>query len=286
MTMSKSHNKKRNVGIIYEQLVRKISEALVDGDMNRANLVLGILKNNFKKKTELYKEFRLFNALVKTTVSSDSIATRILSEAKNAAQDHDAATLRKEKSRLIKEINHTLDDDGFYSTRIESYRTYATIQTLLNDWRNPPRADIKRVALYEDKIHSWLITEKSTTELEDLKSDDIDKLTVKIMREKFNKRYGMTLTENQRSLIREMVFSKETGDGSVARSLMKEQKEAVVSLIQKYERNCTSKYSLKKVPLVLEAVRSLDTDNISDENVARFLTTIKLGTELAEESNE
>ena len=286
MSMSKSHNKKRNVGIIYEQLVRKVSEALVDGDMNRANLVLDILKNNFKKKTELYKEFRLFNALVKTTVSSDSIATRILSEAKNAAQDHDAAMLRKEKSRLIKEINHTLDDDSFYSTRIESYRTYATIQTLLNDWRKAPGADIKRVALYEDKIHSWLITEKSVTDLEDLRSNDIDKLTVKIMREKFNKRYGMTLTENQRSLIREMVFSKETGDGSIAKSLMQEQKEDVVSLIQAYERNCTSTYSLKKVPLVLEAVRSLDTDNISDENVARFLTTIKLGTELAEESNE
>ena len=123
-------------------------------------------------------------------------------------------------------------------------------------------------------------------QLEDLRSSNVDKLTVKIMREKFNKRYGTTLTDDQRSLIREMVFSKETGDGSSARALMHEQKEAVVSLIKSYENKCSSNYSLKKVPLVLEAVRSLDTDDLSDENVAKFLTTIKLGTELAEENNE
>jgi len=284
--MSKTHNKKRNVGIIYEQLVRKVSEALVEGDMGRANLVLDILKKNFKKDTELYKEFRLFNALVKTTVSSDSIATRILSEAKSAAQDHDAAQLRKEKSRLIKEINHTLDDNSFYSTRIDSYRTYATIQTLLNDWRSGSSVDIKRVALYEDKIHSWLIEEKNESNLEDLKSNNVDKLTVKIMREKFNKRYGSTLTDGQRSLIREMVFCKETGDGTPAKEIMKEQKASVVSLINSYKNNCASDYSLKKLPLVLEAVRSLDTDDLSDTNVARFLTTIKLGNELAGGNNE
>ena len=53
--MSKTHNKKRNVGIIYEQLVRKVSESLVEGDMDRANLVLDILKKNFRKGTELNK---------------------------------------------------------------------------------------------------------------------------------------------------------------------------------------------------------------------------------------
>ena len=284
--MSKTHNKKRNVGIIYEQLVRKVSEALVEGDMSRANLVLDILKRNFRKDTELYKEFRLFNALVKTTVSSDSIATRILSEAKSAAQDHNANQLRKEKSRLIKEINHSLDDSGFYSTKVEGYRTYATIQTLLNDWRSGPSVDIKRVALYEDKIHTWLTEEKPEENLDDLKSKNVDKLTVKIMREKFNSRYGSTLTNNQRTLIREMVFSKETGDGSSAKALMKEQKEDVIDRIQTYKSSCTSNYSLKKLPLVLEAVRSLNTDDLSDENVAKFLTTIKLGSELAEEKHE
>ena len=67
--MSKTHNKKRNVGIIYEQLVRKVSEALVEGDMKRADLVLQVIKNNFSQDTELYKEFRLFNALAKSDIT-------------------------------------------------------------------------------------------------------------------------------------------------------------------------------------------------------------------------
>ena len=284
--MSKTHNKKRNVGIIYEQLVRKVSESLVEGDMDRANVVLEILRRNFRKGSELYKEFRLFNALVKTTVSSDSIATKILSEAKTAARDHDAGLLRNEKSRLIKEINHTLDDSAFYSTRISDYRTYATIQTLLNDWRSGSDADIKRVALYEDKIHTWLVTEKPEQDLDSMKSEDVDKLTVKIMREKFNKRYGTSLTGNQRALIREMVFSKETGNLEPAKNLMQEQKDEVIAQIRSCQKNCKSEYSLKKLPLVLEAVRSLDTTDVSDKNIAKFLTTIKLGNELVEENNE
>jgi hypothetical protein len=67
---------------------------------------------------------------------------------------------------------------------------------------------------------------------------------------------------------------------------MKDQKSEVSELLKTYERNCNSTYSLKKVPLVLEAVHSLDTDDLSDKNVAKFLTTIKLGTELAEGNNE
>jgi len=284
--MSKSHNKKRNVGIIYEQLVRKVSEALVAGDSDRADVVLDVLKRNFRKGTELHKEFRLFNALVKTTVSSDSIAAKILTEAKTAAQDHDGTQLRKEKSTLVKEINHIIDDTSFYSTRIDDYRTYATIQTLLNDWRSGNKADIKRVALYEDKIHGWLTTEKSSLDLEELRSNNVDKLTVKIMREKFNKRYGITLTSNQRSLIRELVFNREAGNSDTVKSLMLEQKDSAMKSVDAYKRTCSSEFMLKKIPSVLEAVRSLDTDDVSDKNVARFLTTIKLSNEISEENNE
>ena len=284
--MKLTHNKKRNVGIIYEQLVRKVSEALVEGDMKRADLVLEVIKNNFSQDTELYKEFRLFNALVKTTVSSDSIATRILSEAKLAAQDHDASLLRKQKSKLIKEINHALDDNSFYSTRIQDYRTYATIQTLLNDWRKPETADIKRIAQYEDQIHNWLLKEKKEAKLDSFKTQDVDKLTVKIMREKFNTRYGKTLTLRQRNLIREFVFSKESGDSNDVKQLMEEHQEEILQEIKRYATSCSSDYMKKKIPLVIEAVRDLNTDDTSDENIAKFLTTIRLSDEITEGKHE
>ena len=44
MNKKTTHNKKRNVGIIYEQLMRKISEHIVDGDNESAVKVVNIVK--------------------------------------------------------------------------------------------------------------------------------------------------------------------------------------------------------------------------------------------------
>jgi hypothetical protein len=80
--MSRVHNKKRNVGIIYELLLRSISSFLIEGKTSEAQVVCNILDKRFSSDTELYKEFRLFNALANSTVSDTSVAAGILSEAK------------------------------------------------------------------------------------------------------------------------------------------------------------------------------------------------------------
>ena len=112
--MGKAHNKKRNIGIIYEQLLGYISESIVDKDTKKTKKAVEILKKHFAPGTHLYKEFRLFNALVRTTVSSESLALRILSEARSAAVNHNPHTLQKEKSSLIRDINKTIDEPSFY----------------------------------------------------------------------------------------------------------------------------------------------------------------------------
>ena len=95
------HNKKRNAALIYEQLVRYISRALVEGRSEKARIASSIIKEHFVKGSQLYKEFRLFNSLMRTTVSDRMIAARIVEEARKAAQDHDPKSLDSEKSRLI-----------------------------------------------------------------------------------------------------------------------------------------------------------------------------------------
>ena len=87
---SGKHNKKRNVGIIYSQLLRNISKCVVEDNSGEAERIVSIVKDKFRPGTELHKEFRLFNALSRTRVDDSSMATRIISEAKSAAKDHDA----------------------------------------------------------------------------------------------------------------------------------------------------------------------------------------------------
>ena len=76
----RSHNKKRNVGIIYEQLVYKLSKALVENDKKTFADTKSILKKYFKKGTELYKEYRLVNSLVSVQITEPSVIPAILEE--------------------------------------------------------------------------------------------------------------------------------------------------------------------------------------------------------------
>ena len=65
------HNKKRNSGLLYELLIRKISRSLVEGDNKSASISKLIVKKYFSAGTELHKEYRLINALVNVSVGSN-----------------------------------------------------------------------------------------------------------------------------------------------------------------------------------------------------------------------
>ena len=100
-----NHNKKRNVGLIHEQLVRYVASSLIAKDKKSAARAVNIITKHFRPESELYREFRLFNALVNLPVGSRNLAERVLEESKKSAVTHDANRLRKEKSLLIKDIN-------------------------------------------------------------------------------------------------------------------------------------------------------------------------------------
>ena len=102
--MKKSHNKKRNVGIIYEQLILTVSRGIVKNNPVLVEKAKRVIKKHFVPGTELYKEFRLFNALVNTEISSKNKAVLVIENAKKDVLSIDNKKLNREKSMLIKEI--------------------------------------------------------------------------------------------------------------------------------------------------------------------------------------
>ena len=134
--MKVKHNKKRNVGLLFAQLSQSVSESMVEGDIDKANKALSIVKRHFNPGTELFKEFRLFRAIVATSVPSDSLASSIIGEAKAASKKIDTRLLKQQKSALIKDINYNLKEETFYDRRVSDYKIFATVQTLLSEWRN------------------------------------------------------------------------------------------------------------------------------------------------------
>ena len=252
--MSRSHNKKRNIGIIYELLLRSISSSLIANEKDRAEKALKIIENRFDKSTEVYKEFRLFNALANSSVSDSSVVAAILTEARQACERCNVEKLDKEKSILIRDINYNLKDENFYFRRIPEYKSYATIQTLLNDWRSKDKAPLTRIVEYQSKVAERLLSNSpDKKDISEEKNENINSLVVKIMTEKLNKKYHKKFSKSQREILTEYVFS----------------------ISENSDQNIRTK--------VTEKINSIKIEKIDDLVISKFLTLTDLRKEINEE---
>ena len=271
----KSHNKKRNVGIIYEQLILTVSKGIVENNHDIAAKAKNIIKKYFKPGTELYKEHKLFQALIKPEINDASLATAILGEAKKASRAHDFSKLNREKSLMIRDINLTFGK-SFYKIKIKEYKDLATVQTLINDWRSESK-NMERLVEYENKVHKILTKEKTSQVISEHQAPEINNLVVKIMTEKFNSRYGNKLTELQRTLIKQYVF---TNTSPSFQSTLKSIKESCLVALNQYHESCDSAVVKSKISPVLKELKELNTEVINDKTFSRFMTICQLQNEL------
>ena len=275
--MKVKHNKKRNVGLLFAQLSQSVSEAMVEGDVGKADRVLSIIKRHFVPGTELFKEFRLFRAIMVTSVPTDSLASSIISESKLASRGIDTKLLTQQKSSLIKDINYGLEESNFYGRRVPDYKVYATIQTLLSEWRNAS-PDVAITAKFETELHSHLLKEKKVQDLNELKSTDVNHLVVDIMRKKIEEKFGSHLNNQQLKLLREYVFYDENVE-TFSQSLS-DIKLSTLKALDTFERTCSNEIIKKQIPSVREAVESLSTTVSDDETLSRYLSLMKLTEEI------
>ena len=76
------HNKKRNTAFIYETLTRELTKAIVDKNLSRKKVIVGILKEHLGSNTLLGEELSLYRVLLETTNLQDKVASRLLKETK------------------------------------------------------------------------------------------------------------------------------------------------------------------------------------------------------------
>ena len=276
------HNKKRNIGIIYELMLRHISNCLIEGDMKGVKLATSILEKRFNKETELFREFRLFNAIAKSTVKNTEVAAAILTEAKQAARRIDATRLNKEKSSLIRDINHKINDKKFYYRTIPEYKDYAGIQNLINEWRKEDRSDLKRLVSLEKSAIDVLLREKVEkdvySEKQRLESSDSDRLVMKIMTEKINKKYGDMLP-SQKEIIKNYALYG-TNDKEYLVNFLREKKQESIASLCEFKNSNENEFIAKKIHEVENRIGSLDPEDITDQTMVRFLTLTKLISEI------
>jgi len=274
------HNKKRNIGIVYELLIRYMGSCLIEGDKSSLKKAAQIIEKRFAKNTEIYKEFRLFNALAKSTVSSTEIAGAILSESRQAARRCNEKNLDREKSALIKDINYKLNDSKFFYRRVPNYTEYATIQIAMNEWRALDNSNLRRLVIYEEKIINWLMTPKIKHSLDNEKNainENSNKLVLKLMTDKINEKYH-NLTLEQKEIIKN--YALYASDHEKLLEYFQSKKKDVLNSLNEFKKFNTNDFIGQKIEMVNDKIQNLSTDLIDDQSVIKFLTLTNLLNEI------
>lgn len=273
----RKHNKKRNTGLVYEFLIRHMVDGILRESRLDSDRALSIIKRRFKPGTELYKEWRLVNALVKTSGVDETVANAIIRETRDAVRRYDRVKLDREKSALIKELNHTFGKN-FYNSGVPNYKLYATIQTLFEDWRSTGIPNISRIAEYEKKLQECLMIEAPAA-LEAQPDPEADALVIKLMIEKLNRQYAKKLTSQQRSILGRYTFE---GVTDKLKQDLIDLRESTLAALEEYDSRLTegNLFTRKKISEAKNNIMALDTDRLDDSSIARFLKLCELNEEL------
>lgn len=273
------HNKKRNVGIIYELLLRQISNDLIENNINRVKVSTKIIEKHFHKKSDLYREFRLVNALAKSDVKDTEIAAAILTEAKGASRRLNDEKIYTAKSRLIKDINHKINDNMFYHRKISNYVDYANIHSLINEWRKGDDSNLKNVVRLERKIIDILLHENKEKDVyqekNDIDASKSNKLVVKLMTEKINNKYA-NMTSDQKEIIKNYALFNNPSEKGKLVSFLKERKDNCLHSINNFEKQNNNEFIGKKINAVRSKILNLNENDISDTSIVKFMTITSL----------
>lgn len=284
------HHKRRNTGLLYEFFTRYVGKAILenrDSDIVKAKT---LLRKHFNRGTDIYKELKLVKALTESKVTTREQAVYAINRVREIVKVQSQARLDLEKTSLIQEINSSLKGaDKFFDEMIPNYKQLATVQVLLNTWRDETLKESvvsETLFLEERLIDSMTEAAKTSVKVEDalkMTSEDVDRLVVNLMTEKVNKKYN-GLHPEQKQIIQLFVFSKDNPDvQSQLSGMLSELKQRfVVTLSSHLHEFAEDKVLVKKLEEVKTELQGqfADTCMITEDMVSFYLGLSKLDHEV------
>jgi len=202
------HSKYKNTGILFELLVRQIATDTLN---NKDSIATQIIKEHFSKKTELVKELKLYQSVIKETFNSEYKASEFLNIILRERTKLNETTLNRQKYNLIKDIktNYVLED--FFKYRVSNYKENASVYKLFeySTDDNPKQYVECKSTLLEHLKTSSKNTDKASSIVNEEYSKqpkEVRLLAWKMLVESFNNKYG-TLSNKQRYILKEYINS-------------------------------------------------------------------------------
>lgn len=274
-----SHNKKRNSALLYEFLIRHVAKSLIHNKQDEAKRALNLSKKYFAKGKPLNEELKLFRNIMETDVASRHSAQKILTSVCESAKRTNSRDLDKEKSKLIKEINHTLEYEGVYDYKIPGYTIYASIQSLLSESRSKKKnlTDVQRIKL-EDVVTEHLIKEKISPPVKLEVNPDYSNTVYGFVVQRFNKKYSDKLSESQRTLLNNYAAYSISNDEKKMVSILKESaadiKRRLLAIKDSDVRD--DKPLMKKITECYNSFALISFDEVTDNTILEVLRYTQL----------
>jgi hypothetical protein len=280
--MNIKHSKYKNTGILFELLVRQITADTLSGKTSKASSIL----KKFFVKTELGKEYKLYETLHKNTSITEGKAEIVITTLIESSKTLNRGVLKRQKYNLINEIKKYYNLDEFFKTQLPNYKAYAALYTLVEIYNsdqlsNPDQIINNKVSLLEhltttsvskEKVKEDLITEFSSYD------KDLRILTYRVLLEKFNEKYT-SLNDMQKEILKEFITSVDNTPR------LKEFYNSKVQSLKEELSKLTKGVSDKAIQIKLTEVNNLlkplgKISNVGNDNLINLLQYCELLEEL------
>jgi len=263
------HSKYRNTGLLFELLTRQITADILNN--TKSSKASEILRKNFHKKSQLFKENQLFNVVIESKFKNRDRAVHLVETTVKAYNKIiNKSTLKKEKYELIKQIKENFSIADFFQSRVSNYRLLAAIHNVITE-------NYDNLA-YHSKSHHTLIehmtrvvSDKEPTVLSKLREEnkDLRALAYKILIERFNKKYS-ALNFNQKELLREYINNISNTNG--LNEFMESKFKSIIHELKK----TISKVDDKVIKIkIKECIHLIETTNIRGKHTANVLKLMR-----------
>ena len=276
--MKIKHSKYKNTGILFELLVRQATADTLKGTDSPA---IDLIKKYFVK-SELGREYKLYESVIKSKVLNEGRANAIISTILETSQKLNRTSLRKQKYNLIAEIKNQYNLDSFFGTKIKNYKELASLYTLIEGFNAKDITDTDQ--LVDNKVTLLEYLTKQDVIAEEVKEDvlkefqtydkDLRILTYQVLLEKFNNKY-QDLSNEQKQVLKEFINAVDSTPG--LRNFYNTKIAELQEALNIEAKNITDKATQVKVQEISKLLTELDkNDRISNDNLVDLLQYYEL----------
>jgi len=207
--MQIKHSKYKNTGILFELLIRQITADTLNG---KDSPIKDLLKTYFVK-TELGREYKLYETLLKKTTLTEVKANVIVDTLLESSKNLNRGAIKRQKYNLINELKNHYNLDQFFNHKLPNYKIYAAFYTLLETQNTPNQVDsdqiiTNKITILEHLTAAPISNSNQSDIVREIASQDKDVciMAYKFLLESFNTKYD-TFSSKQKSILREYINS-------------------------------------------------------------------------------